>query len=242
MFGLRRGAHSKMGSPAPVAESDGAAATMPTPSTSATPSANPVATASRYLALGDSFTIGTGSAPEVSFPARLAARWQVAGCPATLKNLGVNGYTTDDVTSEELPEVKGFAPTLVTLAVGANDIVRGRSAEEYRAHVKQIFAAIVKDGVPPARIVALPQPYWSSSPAASSFGTEQELATKITSFNGILAAEAQAVGGRYVDLSARMQKQAAAKMLAGDGLHPSAAAYDEWAGDIDAALGSCAAR
>src|SRR5579871_3201550 len=35
----------------------------------------------RYLALGDSFTVGTGSAPSQSFPARLVERW---GCHAEL--------------------------------------------------------------------------------------------------------------------------------------------------------------
>lgn len=45
----------------------------------------------RYLALGDSFTIGTGSSREQAFPARLAAR--CAG-RMELRDLAVNGYST----------------------------------------------------------------------------------------------------------------------------------------------------
>src|SRR5689334_6941769 len=56
----------------------------------------------RYLAVGDSFTIGTGASPERSFPARLVARWKDK-CAVVLENVAVNGYTTDDVIAEELP-------------------------------------------------------------------------------------------------------------------------------------------
>lgn len=188
----------------------------------------------RYLALGDSFTIGTGSTPEESFPARLAARWRehAPTRSITLKNLGVNGYTTTDLTNDELPRMQGFRPTFVTLAIGANDRVEGVSNEVYRAHVRAILQAIVAAKVPPKSIVALPQPEWSRSPAASSFGTPAELGAAITAMNTILRAEAEAIGARYLDLYPLMQRQAAANMLARDGLHPSARAYDEWAAAI----------
>src|SRR4051794_10282818 len=81
----------------------------------------------RFVALGDSFTIGTGSTPEASFPARLRSRWQAMGCAAALRNLAVNGYTSHDVATRELPELGAPAPDFVTFAVGANDIVRGTS-------------------------------------------------------------------------------------------------------------------
>ncbi len=191
----------------------------------------------RYLALGDSFTIGTGTTPDRSMPARLTSRWQAAGCAVVLKNLGVNGYTTDDLIADELPRVKAFAPTRVTLAIGANDIVQGSTPDEYRARVKSILAALVNDGVTPSRIFVLPQPEWSRSPAAHGIGSEADLTAQITLYNQILRDEATAGGARWVDLTARMHQQADAKMLASDVLHPNADAYDEWASDL-AALGT----
>ncbi|MBX3233922.1 MAG: SGNH/GDSL hydrolase family protein [Labilithrix sp.] len=186
----------------------------------------------RYLALGDSFTIGTGNPPSQAFPARLAERWRAAGRTVTLKNLGVNGYTTDDLTARELPEVKPFAPTLVTLAIGANDRVRGTPVDVYRAHVKSILKAIVDAGVTPKQLVSLPQPDWSLSPAASSFGEPAAIGADIVKFNGALKEETEAIGARYIDLFPLMHKQAEAKMLAKDGLHPNAQAHDEWAAEL----------
>lgn len=186
----------------------------------------------RYLALGDSFTIGTGNTPDQAFPARLADRWQKAGKKVTLKNLGVNGYTTDDLSARELPEVAPFHPTIVTLAIGANDRVHQTPLAIYRRHVSQILDDIVKAGVPAKQIVALPQPDWSLSPAASSFGTPDTLGKDIVLFNAALKEESEKIGARYIDLYPLMHRQAEAKMIAGDGLHPNAQAHDEWAAEL----------
>jgi lysophospholipase L1-like esterase len=186
----------------------------------------------RLLTLGDSFTEGTGSRADQSFPARLAARWRASGRAVELKNLGVNGYSTLELIEEELPQVRAFAPTRVTLAVGANDIVRHPGLNEYRRHLRQIFAALVDAGVPGSRIWVLPQPYWALSPAAADFGSPEAIAATIESYNAALRQEAEGAGATYVDLWALMKREARAGKVANDGLHPSAEAYDEWAGEL----------
>ncbi len=183
----------------------------------------------RYLALGDSFTIGTGSTPERAFPARLVERWRASGCAVALENVAVNGYATDDVIADELPALARFRPTFVTIAIGANDIVRGGTLDAYRANVRKILDAARASG---ARVVAIPQPDWSRSPTAAAFGSAAELGAKIRAFDAALAEEAASRGASFVDLAPLMLRQADAKMLAGDGLHPSADAYDAWAAEL----------
>ena len=180
----------------------------------------------RYLALGDSFTIGTGSSESQAFPARLKPLLEKKrGAKVTLLNPAVNGYSTQELIDEELPAVDGFKPTHVTVAVGANDIVRGRGPDDYRANLKKIFAALPKT----ATVVALPQPDWSRTPVAKHFGDPDALQQQIVLYNRILEEEAKASGCRYLDLWPLMRKQADAKKLASDGLHPSADAHAEWA-------------
>ena len=184
----------------------------------------------RYLALGDSFTAGTGSTPDQSFPARLVAHWAATSrCPVALTNLGVNGYTTDDLIARELPYLDASSPKpqIVTLAIGANDIVHGSPLDRYRDQVREILAGVVASGV--KHIVAIPQPDWSLSPMAAAFGSEPALHAKIVAFNGVLRAETEHVDGVYVDLFPEMEAEAEAHRLASDGLHPSAVAYDAWA-------------
>jgi lysophospholipase L1-like esterase len=189
----------------------------------------------RFLALGDSFTIGTGSGPAESFPSRLAGRWRANGCALVLENVAVNGYTSDDVIQLELPSVAAFRPTFVTVAIGANDIVQQRPLDAYRQNVRRILEAARAGG---ARVVVLPQPDWSRSPAAASFGAQPALAQTIAEFNTALAAEARATGGEWVDLVPLMRDQASKGMLASDGLHPSSSAYAEWAVELARVLTS----
>ncbi|HMV65847.1 MAG TPA: SGNH/GDSL hydrolase family protein [Myxococcota bacterium] len=178
----------------------------------------------RYVALGDSFTIGTGSRPEQAFPARLAARWS---CPVTVANPARNGFTTQDLLDHELTELTGAS--LITLAIGANDIVRGASDDAYRRQIGRIYDALAAAGVPAGRVWAIPQPDWSRSPVAAAFGDPAALHTRIDTFNTILREVSTARGARWVDLTPLLAQQAERGMIAGDGLHPSAEAYDAWA-------------
>ncbi len=182
----------------------------------------------RYMSLGDSFTIGTGSSPDEAFPSRLVARWS-GRCAVTLGNPAVNGFSTQELLDVELPAVRPFAPTFVTLAVGANDIVRGRTLDDYRAQVGRIFEALARAGVPSSRVVALPQPDWSLSPTGQRFGPQAVIHAQIVAFNAALREVATGLGARYVDLFPLMERQGRAAMFAPDGLHPSAAAHDAWA-------------
>jgi acyl-CoA thioesterase I len=191
----------------------------------------------RYLALGDSFTIGTGTTPDRSFPAALVNRWWDAGIECDLRNPAVNGFTTDDLMREELPLVEAYAPDLVTILIGANDIVAAlraegtvtpRAEERYRAQLRRIHDR-VRAGAPAARRFGLPQPDWSLTAAGSSFGDPAAIARAIDRFNELACLEVERAGGVYVDLSTLMREQMRKRMTAPDGLHPSAEAYAEWA-------------
>ena len=204
--------------------------------------ANVAGASERYLALGDSFTIGTGTTPDRSFPAALVTRWAAAGRTVALRNPAVNGYATDDLIREELPLARDFRPTLVTLLIGANDIVRGGSGEKeaqearYRERLRTIHAGLAAAGVAPASIVTLPQQDWSASPAAAAFGRPADHGRAIERFNAIAKEEAERAGGRYIDIFPLMREQARRGMVASDGLHPSAEAYAAWAAELEQRL------
>jgi lysophospholipase L1-like esterase len=153
------------------------------------------------------------------------------GHEVVLANPAVNGYTTDDLIDEELPLLASFRPTLVTVLIGANDIVRGSAADRYRAQLMRIHERIQAE-TPEARVVALPQPDWSLSPAASGFGDPAVTARFIKRFNAIARDEAERAAASWVDLFPLMREQGRKRMFAPDGLHPSANAYAEWAREL----------
>jgi len=190
---------------------------------------SPERTSAAYLALGDSFTIGTGSRPDEAFPAVLVRLWAAEGKAVSLTNPAVNGYTTDDLIATELALAGTIRPSLVTLLIGANDLVRGVPEDRYRAQLVRIFRGLADAGVPASAVYALPQPDWSASPTASAFGKPDELRARIERFNAIIKEEAERGGGTYLDIFPLMRDQARNGMVAPDGLHPSREAHAQWA-------------
>ena len=69
-------------------------------------------------------------------------------------------------------------------------------------------------GAHPQLVVVVPQPDWSKSPAAASFGDPADIAAKIAAFNGVLAEEARSASATWVDLFPLMRKQAEDGLLA----------------------------
>ena len=158
----------------------------------------------------------------------LTRLWADRGRDVVLRNPAVNGFRTDDLIAEELPLVAQFDPTLVTVLIGANDIVAGSSDERYREQLRVIHARVRADA-PGARVFALPQPDWSLSRAGASFGKPSAIAARVERFNAIAREEAERAGATYIDLFQLMREQMRSGMLAPDGLHPSAEAYTQWA-------------
>ncbi len=177
----------------------------------------------RYLALGDSYTIGTGLDDEAgNFPSLLARRLKdETGIDVALVNLGVNGYTTRDLMREELPVARNARPELVSILIGANDIVQGSNEAGYRDRLQQIYQAIKELGVPWARVLAISIPDFSPLPGAAPFGSPGNLRARVDAFNAIARTEANSAGFQYADIT-EISREASRgdDWLAADGLHP----------------------
>lgn len=158
----------------------------------------------------------------------LTRLWADRGRVVVLKDPAVDGYRTDDLIADELPLVALFRPTLVSVLIGANDIVAGSSDDRYREQLRMVHARVRADASA-AVVYALPQPDWSLSRAGASFGAPATIAARIERFNAIAREEAERAGASYVDIFPLMRDQMRRGMLAPDGLHPSAAAYAAWA-------------
>ena len=181
----------------------------------------------RYLALGDSYTIGTGASDEShSWPSIIASR-----LPAELTNPAVNGYTTLDLIREELPYLERVHPDLVSILIGVNDLVQGRTAPQYRDSLRTIYDAI--SNTPGRRVVAVSIPTWSYVPAAADFGGQAKVDRLTQTFNAIAREEANERAFQWVDLSQASTSGIGTKgWIASDQLHPGDAQYAAWAETI----------
>jgi lysophospholipase L1-like esterase len=175
----------------------------------------------KYLALGDSYTIGTGASDGAqAWPSIIARR-----LGAELTNPAVNGFTTEDLIRDELPLFARLRPELVTVLIGVNDLVQGRTPDAYRRSLVQIYEAIAD-----ARVVGVSIPTWSYVPAAADFGGPEHVDRLTRLFNEVARAEAESRGFGWVDLGAASTSAVGTDgWIASDQLHPGDAQYAAWA-------------
>jgi lysophospholipase L1-like esterase len=179
----------------------------------------------RYVALGDSYTIGTSVERGERFPDQLC---RVEPRLELIANLGVDGYTTADLIRDQLPELPGLAPEFITVLIGVNDVVRSIPAATYEANVAEIFDVLLA-AVPAARIVVLSIPDYTVTPAGADYGAPDRKRAAIVESNAIMARLCDERGIAFVDIF-DISSQAAAdrSLVARDGLHPSGTQYGRW--------------
>ena len=186
----------------------------------------------RYLALGDSYTTGTGaSGPAHSWPAIVGKRLKAqTGREVEVTNPAVNGFTTLDLIEKELAYVQRLQPDLVTILIGVNDLVRERETGQYRKSLVTIYDEVATLELPSGRALAISIPNWSVVPAAREYGDPEEIRHLTDTFNDIAHEEAEARGFKWVDITAAsISGLGTAEWISPDGLHPGDIQYAAWA-------------
>jgi lysophospholipase L1-like esterase len=185
----------------------------------------------RFLALGDSYTIGEGVAAADRWPVQLAKRMRDEG--VYMENpiiIATTGWTTDELADAIARKDPQGPFDLVSLLIGVNNQYRGRDLDEYRQQfVSLLEQAIGLAGGDPRHVVVLSIPDWGVTPFAANRHRET-VSGEINAFNAVNAEETARLGARYVDITP-ISRQAVddPDLLAGDGLHPSAKMYTAWA-------------
>jgi len=188
----------------------------------------------RYLALGDSYTIGEGVVPEGRWPVQLAAALRNTGIAIDdPRIIATTGWTTDELGAAlDAAEPLGSDWDLVSLLIGVNNQYRGRDSDEYaREFAALLERAIAYAGGRPERVLVLAIPDWGVTPFAFASGRDRDaIARELDVFNAVAAQACAQRGVAFVDIAPISRARGGElAMLADDGLHPSAALYTAWA-------------
>jgi lysophospholipase L1-like esterase len=187
----------------------------------------------RFLALGDSYTIGEGVAANDRWPLLLASLLHAHGVAIDAPEIVARtGWTTDELAAAM--DAHTFHPpyALVTLAVGVNNQYRGRDLENYRAEFRRLLErAIDLAGKRPQRVIVVSIPDWGVTRFGRESGRDPaQIAHEIDAYNAANAEIAKTLHVRYVDVTAASRDGGdRVDMLVADGLHPSATMYRRWA-------------
>ncbi len=188
----------------------------------------------RFLALGDSYTIGESVAEADRWPNQLVralrARKAVVADPEIIAK---TGWTTDEL-STAIDAAKPHGPyALVTLLIGVNNQYRGRDAEQYRKEfVALLHRAIGFAGGDAKRVIVVSIPDWGATPFAEG-RDRAKIGAEIDHFNAVAREAAVRTGAHYADVTP-VSRHASTDptLVAQDGLHPSAKMYAQWVGVI----------
>lgn len=186
----------------------------------------------RYLALGDSYTIGEGIAAEDRWPVQLADALRGEGIALDAPEIiATTGWTTDELDAA-IDTAAPVAPfDLVSLLIGVNDQYRGREVALYGPAFSALLArAIGFAGGDAGRVFVLGIPDWGVTPFGAHSGRDvTAIAHELDAYNAAAAAICAARGVAFVDIAPVSRTHGGeAEMLADDGLHPSAALHTEW--------------
>ncbi len=189
------------------------------------------------LWLGDSTAAGVGASnpdgalsSQVGF--RLVARHRAPGYD--MQVIAVSGDRVADVVNDQLPQVNDFAPDVVVVSIGANDVVHLSGVGAFHSRYSKLIDGLIGEGVRADHIVLIGVP---------DMGAPTRLKQPLRALTSLRARRldrevrrlAKDKGARYVDLFHATSKPFRAnpkKYLASDKYHPSDAGYALWAGAV----------
>ena len=186
----------------------------------------------RYLALGDSYTIGEGIGEDGRWPLQLAHALRSEGVAlADPRIIARTGWTTDELESAMTAGEPLGQFDFVSLLIGVNNQYRGRPQDEYRVQFAALlWRAIGLAGNRPGRVLVLSIPDWGVTPFATAEGCDPaQIERELDAYNAAAREACTQRGVAFVDITEVSRAHGAEPaMLAVDGLHPSAAMYAEW--------------
>lgn len=185
--------------------------------------------ADRYVALGDSYTIGEGVAPGERWPDVLVERLREAGLPIDLiANPSVTGWTSAQLIEHELPILEMSDATFVTLLIGVNDWVQGVARDVFNDRLRTILDRIQAILPDPRKVILITIPDFSVTPQGATYSRGRDITAGIAGFNALIIDEGVARGLPVVDIFPLSRALVSHEFVGDDGLHPSGAAYARW--------------
>jgi acyl-CoA thioesterase I len=195
-----------------------------------------------YAAIGASETYGIGASD------RYRQAWpqvfynDVLPQSAVLYNFGIPGATTAQALHDEVPAAVAVHPTVVTVWLNVNDLIRGVSAADYQAQLRQLLHSLRRGGQTQVLVANTPDlgqlpAYRACLPNAPTGGpaclipdglvpTPQVINAAVDGYNAVISQAAKQEGATVVDLhlnGALIGQHP--EWLSTDGFHPSEQGY-----------------
>lgn len=183
----------------------------------------------KYLALGDSYTIGESVAEGERWPVQLAA--QLRGIGIEIDNpriIATTGWRTDNLKNAiNIAQIKETYD-LVSLLIGVNNQYQGKPVDQYAVEYEDLLkTAIALAGGNKAKVFVVSIPDYGFTP----FGKpkQEKISKELDEFNEVNKRITESYGIQYFNITDISRDGLDdPELVASDGLHPSGKQYGLW--------------
>lgn len=188
----------------------------------------------KYLALGDSYTIGESVEPMERFPIQLVNKLKLDGLYfAKPEIIAKTGWTTDELIAgiDSLKPANNF--NLVTLLIGVNNQYRGRDINNYREEFEILLKKSIEfSGGNKDKVIVISIPDYGVTPFGQKKG-RKKIGIEIDQFNTANLEICSRYRVAYIDITSISRRAYRRNnLIAEDGLHPSGEMYAKWVDEI----------
>ena len=189
---------------------------------------------SKFLALGDSYTIGQSVEVNERWPVQfLKELTATTNVIDTLQIIAQTGWRVDQLkeamNSSDLEPPYG----IVSLLIGVNNQYQGQNANDFRPEFIEILEKslkLVENRTERLFVISIPD--WGASPYGFGFD-RAKVSKEINEFNSVVKEESEKRGLRYFNITTISRRALTDKtLIASDGLHPSGKMYKLWVDKI----------
>jgi lysophospholipase L1-like esterase len=184
----------------------------------------------RYLALGDSYTIGESVSQQQRWPVQLFDSLAARGFQTdSLHIIARTGWRTDNLRTAMLAQNLDSTYSLVSLLIGVNNQFQGRTPASYWPEFEDLLqTAIGLAGGQKERVFVLSIPDYAFTPFGQT-RNPQAISSGIDDYNAVNEAICRQYDVKYYNITPiSRQGIAQPNLVANDGLHPSGLMYTEW--------------
>ena len=183
----------------------------------------------KFLALGDSYTIGESVDGKSAWPYQLSELLQDKAIRVgKTQIIAKTGWRTDDLIDKIKSTELHSDFNLVAILIGVNNQYQSKPFSQYENEFPVIFElALQKCNHDSSRIfiVSIPDYYYTPFGLTSKKGNT--ISEELSAYNTFAKSFADQMGVPFVDITPISQKREE-KLVATDGLHPSAFQYKLW--------------
>ncbi len=185
----------------------------------------------KYLALGDSYTIGESVCSDCNYPKQLADSLNnILKEKTSVKIIAKTGWTTTDLLSAIASENPSKDYDLVTLLIGVNNQYQGKPFSLYEEEFPKLLdMAIAFAKGKTKNVIVLSIPDYAFTPFGQKSGKGEKITSELMKYNAFAKKIANEKGVHFENITPITQKGLENQALvASDGLHPSAVAYKKF--------------